>query len=156
MTAIRQLMVLVIALVTLSVMADENQDFSMAVTQSDKAFFQQIKKAIATNDFIWLSKAVSYPLDVQLANKVLHLANEADFKKNARTILTEQLKSVVNQQPADSLFKNWQGVMIGRGQIWFTQVGEESGKGQPLIWVYKIVAFNLDAPEGIVPNQSKN
>jgi hypothetical protein len=149
MNAIKQLLVLVIAFAALCAMADENQDFSMAVTQSDKAFFQQIKKAIATNDFGWLSTAVSYPLDVQLTNKVLHLANEADFQKNAGTIVTEQLKSVVKEQSADSLFKNWEGVMVGRGQIWFTRIGEDPGKGQPLIWVYKITAFNLEAPEVI-------
>jgi hypothetical protein len=112
------------------------------ITASDKAFFEQIQEAILKDDIEWLSNSVSYPVDVHLNKRNLHLENREDFKKHASDIIDKDLKSVTRNQSANKLFKNWQGIKlkIGHGELWFSQVGERSG----LSWVYRITAINLN------------
>jgi hypothetical protein len=113
-----------------------------SVTASDKAFFEQIKNAVLTDDVEWFSGAVvSYTFVLRLDKGEIKLKNKADFKEHVALIFTTQLKSIVQKQSADSLFKNWQGVMIGDGEIWFSEVGEKTGNGN--VWVYRIIGINL-------------
>lgn len=115
-----------------------------SVTASDKAFFEQIRKAILTDDAEWFSGAVSYPIELHLKKGTLHLARKADLKKHASLIFDERLKSLVRNQSASSLFKNWQGVMIGDGELWFSEVGAKTGQEGGLAWEYRITALNFD------------
>ncbi len=112
------------------------------VKPSDKAFFDQVRKAVLTDDVEWLSRALSsYPFTVKLKAGQIKLKNEADLKKHAPAILTAKLKEVVRNQSPDSLFKNWQGVMVGSGEIWFSEIGKTNEN--KLVWVYRITAINL-------------
>ena len=112
------------------------------ITVSDKAFFEKIKKAVLADDDEWFSGVVvSYPFVLRLGKAEIKLKNKADFKEHAALIFTTQLKSIVQKQSADSLFKNWQGIMIGNGEIWFSEVGEKTGNGN--VWVYRIIGINL-------------
>ncbi len=108
------------------------------VTLQDKKFLEQIKKAVLTNDVEWLSGVVSYPLGIKQNGKTITLNNSSDFKKYATTILTAHLKSAVQNQLPDSLFKNWQGVMIGNGAIWFSAIKETPDDD----WRHRIIGIN--------------
>jgi hypothetical protein len=50
---------------------------------------------------------------------------------------------VVEQKP-DELFKNWSGIMVGRGQVWFVTVAKDVK--DPQTYYIVIVAINGDAP----------
>ena len=114
------------------------------ITQSDRAFFEQVRKAILADDVKWLARALFYPFDVHLKKRKLHLDDSRAFEKNASLILDRHLKSVVQKQSADSLWKNWQGVMVGQGELWFSQGGGKTGKQGGRTWVYHIIAINLN------------
>src|SRR6267142_4755031 len=83
------------------------------LTASDKAFFDQIRKAVLSDDIEWFSKAVSYPIVLRPNSREIKVKNKRDLKEHARLIFTAQLKSTVQRQSSSSLFKNWQGVMVG-------------------------------------------
>lgn len=56
-------------------------------------------------------------------------------------IFSSALKGDVLHQSSESLFKNWQGVMIGNGDIWFSELGEM--KGTNIVWRYQITTINV-------------
>lgn len=111
------------------------------ITPADKAFFEQIKKAVLADDAESLSKIIVYPLVIRPNGQTIKLENEADVKKSSGLIFTAKLKSAVRGQSPDSLFKNWQGIMIGNGDIWYSQIGEATTNGQR--WTYRVIAINL-------------
>jgi hypothetical protein len=112
------------------------------VTASDKAFFKQVQKAVLAEDWEWLSAAVSYPIDVHLNKSTLRLKTKDELKKKASLIFDEHVKKVIRAQSEASLFKNWQGVMLGQGEIWFSQVEETSQKDGQVTKTQRIIAIN--------------
>jgi hypothetical protein len=112
------------------------------ITASDKAFFEQVRKAILADDFEWFSQAISYPIELHLNRKELHVKTKKELKKHTSVIFNKHLKKVIRAQSADSLFKNWQGIMVGQGDLWFSEVGEKVGNDGGLTWVYRITAIN--------------
>ena len=115
------------------------------VTASDKAFFKQVQKAVLAEDWEWLSTSIAYPIEVQLKKGTVRLKTKEELKKSARLIFDEGLKKVVQDQSEATLFKNWQGVMIGQGEIWFSDVGKTDQKSGQLT---KIIAINRIADKG--------
>ena len=112
------------------------------VTESDKDFFSLIQKALLRGDTEWLSQALSsYPFTVNMGNEHIELKSEKDLKKYAKKIFNSELKDDVRKQSSESLFKNWQGVMIGNGDIWFSEMGEKHGTN--IVWRYQIIAINV-------------
>lgn len=116
-----------------------------SITSGDKAFFEQIKKAVLADDFDSFSAVVAYPIELYFAGerrlqpKSARIRTKAELKKYKSAIFCERLKSAVRNQTADSLFKNWQGRMVGNGELWFDQrqnIGQTN-------WTYRITAINL-------------
>jgi hypothetical protein len=123
-----------------------------SVTSADRSFFEQIKRAVMTNDVEWLSGSIRYPLKVNFKSGSLMLENKEDFKKHSAAVLTGHLRSAVQNQSFDSLFKNWQGVMVGHGVIWFEQTKGKNDKD----FVYRIVGMNPEGATGKVKEASDN
>jgi hypothetical protein len=112
-----------------------------SISASDKTFFEQIRTAVLADDVEWFSEAVHYPIVLRPSNGEIKINNKKDFKKHATLVFTTLLKSTLQNQSPDSLFKNWQGVMIGNGEIWFSKVGEKTENG--IVWTYRIIGINL-------------
>jgi len=108
-----------------------------SLTAEDKDFFEHIKAAVLADDAVWLSTNISYPLKL---GDTLTLQNTTNFLEQSTNIFNDHLKSVLRNQSADVLFKNWQGVMIGNGVVWFSETQDDSNKEAPL--VYRITAIN--------------
>jgi len=126
-------------LVTFFLFAFTAQADVYSISAADKDFFGKIRTAILGDDAEWLSKAISYPIVIK-GN--LKLKNTNDLKQHADLVFSRRIKSAVRKQSPDALFKNWQGIMIGDGEIWFAKVAENTEKGEQ--WVYRIIAINLD------------
>jgi hypothetical protein len=118
------------------------------VTASDKAFFKQVQKAVLVQNWEWVSAAVSYPIDVYLNKGTLRIATKEELKKRMPLIFGEHLKQVIRAQTEASLFKNWQGVMIGQGEIWFSEVEEKNQKDGRLTKTQRIIAINRITDKG--------
>lgn len=142
--------------VSISALGD-NQQFSEVniypLLASDKLFFLQIRKAVLTNDIKWLSEAVlKYPFAIKVAGKTIKLKDKKDFVEHAKLILQPMFKSVVSQQSPETLSKNWEGIMVGNGVIWFTEVEEKD-----LRVTYRILSiFVPDGETKVGPPQITN
>lgn len=122
--------------------ASPSQTEMYPITTSDKAFFESIRNAILANDVEWLSIAVSYPIVLRSSKGEFKLENKGDLKARFTLIATPRVKSVVRNESPASLFKNWQGVMVGNGEIWFSEIAQTDEQGHQR-WVQKIVALNI-------------
>lgn len=85
-----------------------------------EAVFTQLQKAVAADDGATVATLVRYPLRVEVDGKRREISNAAAFEKDYPHIMTPAVKQAILAQAFDDVFVNWQGVMIGQGQVWLT------------------------------------
>ena len=88
--------------------------------QTAVQFEQNIQKALAANDIDTFATLFTYPMRVnQTASKHYQVYSVRDMIIRYPTIMTPTMKQyILADQPSD-IFCNYQGVMMGRGSIWF-------------------------------------
>ena len=91
-----------------------------------QSFFEKLKKAVAENDKKTVSSMVDYPFQARINGKALKIRDAAHFEADYDKILTAKVKEAVAKQTYPTLFANWQGVMIGDGEIWFSGIDEKN------------------------------
>jgi hypothetical protein len=97
-------------------------------------FFAKLQKAVAANDKATLAGMVDYPFQARIGGKAVKIRDAAHFAADYDKVVTAKVKDAVAKQTYATLFANWQGVMVGDGEIWFSGVGEPSQ--------VKIIAIN--------------
>lgn len=142
---------LLILLIPGAVMAQEEvrQRFDMLFGEHAiyEDFFYEFKETILSGDPDRLSRMNAYPLDVYSGGEHIVLNNEEEFIQQYSAIITPSLVLAVREQSFDGLFSNYQGVMIGHGQIWFSGICIGTIPGDECDDVeVKIVTYNIDAP----------
>ena len=89
--------------------------------QLAKVFFTEIKRAIDQGDKKAVSKMVAYPTKVTLKGvRNRKIMNRAEFEEHYDEIINEAVIKAVRAQAYGDLFVNYRGVMVGRGEIWFS------------------------------------
>ncbi|MBN2892871.1 MAG: hypothetical protein JXL97_13470 [Bacteroidales bacterium] len=79
-----------------------------------------------------LSEMISYPIKANINGTKTEIANKESFVENFDQIFNKKISSAVKKSNYYDLFCNYQGVMIGDGEIW---MGLVDGK-------IKIIAIN--------------
>lgn len=97
-------------------------------------FFEALKTAVAAGDKQAVSAMVDYPFTARIGDKALTIRDAAQFVADYDTVITPKVKDAIAAQTYETLFANWQGVMIGNGELWFSGVGEPP--------VVRIIAIN--------------
>ncbi len=87
-------------------------------------FFDSLKKAVAAGDKAAVAAVVDYPFQARINGKAVKLRDAAHFMADYDKIVTSKVKNAVAGQTYETLFANWQGVMIGDGEVWFSGVGD--------------------------------
>jgi hypothetical protein len=102
-------------------------------------FVSDAKKAISKGDKIWLAANLFYPLKVRISEKSsVVLKNKNQFLLQYDKIFTTAFKSKLNNTFSHNLFNNYQGVMIGDGEIWINNTLNAS-EAKP---IFQIIAIN--------------
>ncbi|WP_308635863.1 hypothetical protein [Paenibacillus silvisoli] len=126
--------------ITTTVKAGGNP-FEVAGIQDPHKFldmFAAVKEAIAKDDKVTVANHILYPLRVNEADgSHLKIETRADLVKQYDAIFTEKVKKAIARQSADDLFVNYQGVMVGNGDLWF-------GGSADTPQVYGLIAVNHD------------
>lgn len=94
--------------------------------------FKEIQTAIKDNDKETLSQYINYPLVVNSQK----IQNKNEFIKNYHTIVNKRVINAVLNQDIKKSFVNYQGVMIGNGQMWIAAIKEDDSTK------YLIIAVN--------------
>lgn len=102
-------------------------------------FVSDAKKAISKGDKIWLAANLFYPIKVRISEKSsVVLKNKNQFLLQYDKIFTAGFKSKLNNTFSHNLFNNYQGVMIGNGEIWINNTNNSS-EAKP---IFQIIAIN--------------
>lgn len=127
--------------VLLSVTAGTESKRYSHIVGSDSAveeFVSDAKKAISKGDKIWLAANLFYPLKVRISEKSsVVLKNKNQFLLQYDKIFTTAFKSKLNNTFSHNLFNNYQGVMIGDGEIWINNTLNAS-EAKPIFQIFAI------------------
>ena len=110
-------------------------------------FFLAIQDAVKANDRNGLSELVQYPISIYLPTDRLYepgdesttISNQEEFVANYDQIVTPTWRNIILTQDPMQLFTNWQGVMVHRGELWFSPICLDQNCGQIK---YYIIAIN--------------
>jgi hypothetical protein len=123
------------------------QQFAVAGVQRDSsvyAFVGRLQAAVSTNDSLVVVETFVLPLFVTDSLSDLHVRTRRDALRYFSRIITPAVRHAILAQQLDGLFANWQGVMIGNGQVWIVnQCGSDS---LPACDNLRIYTVNTDAP----------
>jgi hypothetical protein len=87
-----------------------------------RAAFDAIQKAVADDDKAGFAEWVSYPITVTADGEEMSISEAAQFVEHYDNILTDEIKTAINDQAWANLFANYQGVMFGNGQVWLNGI----------------------------------
>ncbi|MCT4508092.1 MAG: hypothetical protein N4A48_04910 [Tepidibacter sp.] len=96
--------------------------------------FNEIKKFVSEDNKEKVSEYIIYPLRVNHDKCSTEIKTADEFIKNYDSIFTEEVKKALLNQEVKDTFVNYQGVMVGYGEIWFGS-SQDSSK-------YGIIAIN--------------
>lgn len=107
-------------------------------------FFLKIQSRVHAGDSAQLAEMIFYPIPVypSARGKVV-VRSRSEFIALYPQFATEKWKEAVLAQEPEGLFMNYQGIMIGSGEIWFSPVCEG---GNPCRTKYYIIAINPAVP----------
>jgi len=111
------------------------------------AFFQELKDALIRDDRKKVAALVHYPLNVFAGRRRMAVRSPAELLKRYHEVFNENVVRAIKTQEPDTLFANWQGVMVGDGQIWFAGVCGGKDRGAPCAdRTIKVITVNAKAP----------
>lgn len=102
-------------------------------------FFEELKKAVAENDKEAVASMVDYPFQARIDGKAVTIRDTAHFVADYDKVFTANVEEAISNQTYPDLFANWQGVMIGNGEVWFSGICSDETCEQETI---KIITVN--------------
>ncbi|MBZ9622098.1 hypothetical protein G9F71_004390 [Clostridium sp. FP2] len=104
--------------------------------------FNIIKSLVQNNEISKVANYVSYPLNVNKKDKKIKIKSKENFIKSYNTIITEDVKKALLNQDVTKTFVNYQGVMVGDGEVWFTHIKNKA-------MIYAINIFEINEKHGV-------
>jgi len=109
-------------------------------------FLEDLQGAVRERNAAKLAAMARYPVPVYRDTDTVWIASANQFIEQFPRILDEDWREAVLDQSFDELFVNYQGCMIGSGEVWFTRVEvalpESQGHTQEAI---RIIAVNISS-----------
>jgi hypothetical protein len=119
--------------------ADKRYSHIVGSDAAVEEFVSDVKKAVAKGDKIWLANNLFYPLKVRISEKLaLNLKSKNQFLLQFDKIFTADFKSAVSKTYSHNHFNNYQGIMIGDGEIWINNALNAT-EAKPM---FQIIAIN--------------
>jgi len=97
-------------------------------------FLATLQSAVAAGEKGKVASLIAYPIVLVDHGKRLNIASPTAFLQKYDLAMNQKVRSALAAQRPEQLFSNWQGVMVGSGEIWFG--------GRPDGRTLKIVAIN--------------
>jgi hypothetical protein len=101
-------------------------DINSAEVQS---FVEGVQDDIVNEDWSSLAPKISYPIDI--GSKTFETADEF-AAYDIGSLLSDDFKTSIAQTDCSNLFVNYEGVMMGNGEIWITEILNEDMSSQGL------------------------
>jgi len=118
---IRLLIIITAILIATTTLADNR--YEVGGFDDDKAvgiFAAKFKEAVASNDKNTVAAMVFYPIEATLNGKTVIINNEHEFIRLYADIFDKNLLNKIANSDTHNMFSNYQGVMLGDGEAWFS------------------------------------
>jgi hypothetical protein len=96
-------------------------DFSPSLEPKANAFLASLKAAVKAQDKRKVAGMARYPLLVNLSKSHKQIRTAAQLIAGYDRLFTSSIREAIEEQTSACLFANWQGVMIGNGEVWFDE-----------------------------------
>lgn len=100
--------------------------------------FNALQKGVAAHDAKAVAALPVYPLRVNVGGKERRIADAATFEREYDSIITADVAKAVAAQKFDDLFVNWQGAMLGKGQVWINGICPDNTCATPQVGIVAI------------------
>ncbi len=87
--------------------------------ESVEQFLHTLQSAVKHGDAAAVASLVDFPIKVFVDGRKQVIRTHDAFTTNYAKIMTDAVGKAVLAQEPDTLFVNYQGVMIGNGELWF-------------------------------------
>jgi len=101
-------------------------------------FLAELQRAVAAGERQAVARMVLYPLRTRISGRRVVLRGPRQFLARYDALFNPHVRSVLAAQKFEGIFRNWQGYMVGRGEVWFEQLAD-TGE-------FKVIAVNNTAP----------
>lgn len=88
-------------------------------------YFAKLQKAVKDNKPAKVADLISYPMNLNKDNKNYVIYNKDEFLKKYDRIFTSLVREKLLAQKVDKVFVNYQGIMVGDGDLW---IGKQNNK----------------------------
>jgi len=102
------------------------------VARKSRMFLAQLQAAVNQGDKAKVATMISYPLLLIQGSTRTRVKSQAQFLGRYDSIFNAHVRQAIAQQSAQCLFGNYQGTMIGDGEVWYHE--QDSG-GMKIITV---------------------
>jgi hypothetical protein len=128
---------LLAALFALSAVVAKAGSSANDVTAADKAFLEDVLVAVEKMDAAWIASHTLLPVAVGSGKERRIVKSEKEFRRVVTRALAPEIAKRMRTDSKEPLFKNWRGVMLGDGILWFTE--RRASEKEP--WRYAILAL---------------
>lgn len=90
--------------------------------------FELLQTALADNDRDTFADYIAYPIKVTIDGNRTEIKNKEEFLQYFDEIMNENVKNAFLNQKIEEVFVNYQGIMVGDGQIWLNQLDKTKHK----------------------------
>jgi len=106
------------------------------VNAGDRAFLRDVLAAVERKDATWIGVHSLLPMAVTEDGKTRVIEKE-ELVRLVKHSLTDAFSARFHSEAQKPLFKNWRGVMVGDGILWFEQIKRHDNDP----WTFAILAF---------------
>ena len=103
-------------------------EFSPSLQPKAESFLGALKAAVKAQDKRKVAEMSRYPLLVNMLKGHRQIKTSAQLIAEYDRLFAPSIRRAIEQQTPACLFANWQGVMIGTGEVWFEEQANGSMK----------------------------
>ncbi len=96
-------------------------DGASATSAAYRRFLLSLQSAVRANDKRAVASLAALPLRVNFEGGARTYSDRKSIERDFDRIFTPRVKQAILSQRSGRLFTNYQGAMIGDGQVWFDQ-----------------------------------
>ncbi len=101
----------------------------------EKEFLNNFQLALRSNDTSRVGGFLGYPQVYSFDCEDIVISSKEEFQKYYDLIITSDIREMILAQDYDSLLRNWQGILLGSGEVWLiTSCTEFSESGECENW----------------------
>lgn len=90
-------------------------------------FLVKLQNKAKLRDAKSLGEFISFPVRVNHKGTLKKIHSLSDFNSIASEVITSNVIDVILNQKPEEIFCNYQGIMLGDGEIWFAKIKGKTG-----------------------------